>query len=562
MPNRHNSTAPPIDNGGFEILVEQKQGLFRRFFITGRHFMGLVVGSGYAFVQEQKTQGNGRKFNILVLRLLLSLAWPFVTRSLMRRPFPEQFRRRLEMLGPTYIKLGQILSLREDLLPKEITNELKNLLDKLPIVTFERYQELLEKSLQRPVSSMFASIAPIPLGSASLAQSHRAQLLTGEIVVIKLLKPGVRQTVIDDTKLLRLFGSISQFFIPRYQPKRLVTEFCRYTLLEVDLRNEASNAEIFAANFRDQPQIRFPAIYREFSSVDVLCMEFFDGRKPDANLLANMRHGQLDHIIDLGVSATIQMIFRDGFFHADLHPGNLIVFEDSTVGFIDLGMVGRFDQDMQTYMLYYLYSLVTRDAYNAARYLTAMTIAGRGSDADGFRRAVEDLNRRWLRSPNFNDFSLGQLMLLSIQQAARYRIQYPGELILMVKALITLEGVGNMLAPGLDIVAAAHIHVRKIFLSKFSLSKIAKDSVLVIPELLAILSTSPLVINEGLRFIEGQMKSRREGPLADLRGTLFAGFLVLAGGLVAAAGGSFWLWGFLFASAFLIAGIGIFARRS
>ncbi|MCP4359154.1 MAG: AarF/ABC1/UbiB kinase family protein [Chloroflexi bacterium] len=562
MPLNNNNPAATIENGGFEILKEHKQGFVRRFFIAGRHFMGLVVGSGYAFVRRQKKRGHGRHLSILILRLLLSLLWPFVNRDLVKRPFPEQFRRRLEMLGPTYIKLGQILSLREDLLPKDITDELKNLLDKLPIVTFVRYQELLGKSLQRPVSSMFSYIAPLPLGSASLAQTHRARLITGEEVVIKLIKPGVRQAVINDTRLLRLFGAILQLFIARYQPRRLVSEFCRYTLLEVDLHNEAANAEIFAANFRDQSRIHFPIIYREFSSRDVLCMEFFDGRKPTADLLDDMGRSQLDAIIDLGVSATIQMIFRDGFFHADLHPGNLIIFEDDSVGFIDLGMVGRFDQDMRTRMLYYLYSLVMGDAYNAARYLTAMTIARRGSDPDGFRRAVEDLNRRWLRAPNFNEFSLGQLILHSIQMAARYHIQYPGEIILMVKALITLEGVGNVLAPGIDVADVARKHVRQIMLNKYSISKIVKDSLLVLPELLDIFVTSPLVINEGLRFLENQMKSSREGPLAELRGTLFAGFLVLAGGLVAAAEGSIWLWGFLFISAFTIAGYGIFARRS
>ncbi len=136
--------------------------------------------------------------------------------------------------------------------------------------------------MQRPVGTMFPLIDPIPLGSASLAQTHRARLVTGEDVVIKMLKPDVRQMVINDTRWMRLFGRFAQLFIARYQPHRLITEFCRYTVLEVDLRNEADNAEIFTANFVDEPDIRFPQIYREFSSRDVLCMEFFRGHKPDA----------------------------------------------------------------------------------------------------------------------------------------------------------------------------------------------------------------------------------------------------------------------------------------
>jgi ubiquinone biosynthesis protein len=549
-------------NGGYEVLRERRsEGLIARFFVTFRHVMGLIFGYSYSFIQEQKEQGKGWNFFVVLLRIPLFIAWPFLNRQLIKRPFPVQFRVRLEMLGPTYIKLGQILSLRDDLLPKSITDELKNLLDRLPAVSFPRYIELLEKSLQRPVSTMFPLIDPVPLGSASLAQTHRARLITGEDVVIKLLKPNVRQMVISDTRWMRLFGSFAQIVIPRYQPQRLISEFCRYTVLEVDLRNEADSAEIFTANFIDEPDIRFPQIYREFSSRDVLCMEFFRGHKPDADLVAWMPREQLDKVVSLGMRATIEMIFRDGFFHADLHPGNLVVFDDASVGFIDLGMVGRFDSDMQKRMLSYLYSLVMGEPASAARYLVALMIAGRKSDPDGFRRAAEDLNRRWLRNPNFDEFSMAQLILQSVALAGQYHIQYPGEIILMVKALITLEGVGNVLAPGINVADAARKDVQKILLNRMNLVKFFKDSLLVLPDVLDILNRSPLVISEGLQFLEYQLKSPSEGAMQGLRGTLFASFCLIAGAVVVATDGPFWLWIFLFFSAFSIAGFGIISRR-
>ena len=553
--------APQEINGGYEILVEKKsEGLIRRFFVTLRHSFGLIWGGIYTYIQQQKAEGHGWSFFTLILRILFLFAWPFLNRPLIKQPFPVQFRRRLEMLGPTYIKLGQIMSLREDLLPKSITDELKNLLDRLPALPFPRYLELIDANLFLPVWVVFSEIDAIPLGSASLAQTHRAMLRSGDEVVLKLLKPNVRQIVLNDTRLLRILGMFSQIFLSRYQPKRLINEFCRYTLLEVDLRNEAASAEIFAANFKDEPDIRFPRVYREASNENLLCMEFFRGSKPNAEVLAKLSDKEINNVIRLGVGATIEMIFRDGFFHADLHPGNLIIFDDASVGFIDLGMVGRFDTDMQKRMLYYFYSLVMGDAASAARYLLAMTIAGPRSDPEGFRRAVEDLNRRWLQSPNFNEFSLGHLILQSVGLAGKYHIQYPGEIILMVKSLITLEGVGNVLAPGIDVAEAARVHVQKILFAQVSFKKIIKDGVLVLPEVIDILTRSPLVISEGLRFAESYIKTSRENPFAELKGTIFGSFCILSGAVIFAFDGPLWLWGFLLFSGFSFVGYGFFRK--
>jgi ubiquinone biosynthesis protein len=549
-------------NGGYEILVENKsESFFRRYFLTVRHGLGLSWGALYTFIQQQKELGRGWSPFILILRILMMLAWPFLNRDLIKLPFPVQFRRRLEMLGPTYIKLGQILSLREDLLPKSITDELKNLLDRLPALPFPRYLELINKNLPLPVWSVFSEIDSVPLGSASLAQTHRAVLRSGEEIVIKLLKPNVRQIVVNDTRWLRVLGSFLQIFLARYQPKRLIAEFCRYTLLEVDLRNEAANAEIFAANFQEEPDIRFPQVYRDVSNENMLCMEFFRGSKPNAAVLAKLSNKEIDKVIHLGVGATLQMIFRDGFFHADLHPGNLIIFDDGGVGFIDLGMIGRFDNDMRKRMLYYFYALVMGDPAAAARYLLAMTIAGPRSDPEGFRRAVEDLNRRWLRSPNFDEFSLGNLILQSVSIAGRYYIQYPGEIILMVKSLVTLEGVGNVLAPGIDIAETARKDVQGILFEQINITRIFKEGLLVLPEVIDILTRSPLVISESLRYVENYMKTSREGPFADIKGTLFGSFCLITGAVIYAVNGPFILWGFFFLAGFTFAGHSFLKRR-
>ena len=263
-----------------------------------------------------------------------------------------------------------------------------------------------------------------------------------------------------DLRLLRFFGRFLQIFLARYQPARIINEFSNYSLREVDLRLEADNAETFSAYFKDEPDVRFPRIYRKYSSHDVLCMEYFNGIKPDENALKKLTIEQRQKVVDLGIGSIVRMIYRDGFFHADLHPANLMIFKkpgsnEVSVGYIDLGMVGRFTRDMRKRMFYYFYSLVAGDPESAARYLTSLTIPGKGADIEGFRRAASDLYTRWLTTPYFKDFSLAQVILQSVLLAGHYQIQYPGEIILMVKALVTIEGVGHIFDPEIDIPSAA-----------------------------------------------------------------------------------------------------------
>ena len=548
--NSAQSTSSPP----FETYQERRPtGLIGRLFITWKHLLGLGFGGAFAFVRQSEAKGEGVNLEIWLLRLVLLFVWPFINKNLVDLPFPVQFRRRLEMLGPTYIKLGQILSLREDLLPKSVTDELKGLLDRLPAVPLERLIELVEADLKRPVGTVFLWLDPMPLGSASLAQTHRAMLKDGEVVVVKVLKPGVRYTVERDTILLRLVARILQIVAARYQPVRLIDEFCRYTLREVDLRFEAENAATFAANFEDEQDIRFPHIYREFSGRDVLCMEYFDGLKPDATGVQTLNQQQKERAIRLGVDATIRMIFQDGFFHADLHPGNLIIFNTGQIGFIDLGMVGHFDTEMRRRMLYYFYALVMGNPANAARYLSSLALIDRHSDLAGFRRALEDLYRRWLRTPNFYEFSLARVILESVLLAGRYHIQYPGEVILMVKSLVTVEGVGHVLAPGINVREASQGYIQQIIFNQFNLGRVLRNSILLLPELLEAINRGPLVLNESLQQLEGHLKRPQQDALPALRSTLLAGFCLLAAAILVAAGSPWPLSAGLFLGAVILA---------
>lgn len=536
-----------------ELEVTEPPGIIARVLQTNRHIGGLFWGGLVAYVRARRRDGTGRGLSFALARVLAWAARPFLDRALVEQPFPVQFRRRLELLGPTYIKLGQILSLREDILPRPVTDELKNLLSRLPAIPFPAFCQRIVDDLDRPIDEMFASIDEKPLGSASIGQTHRATTVHGDAVIIKVVKPGIPEILRRDAFLLGILGTTLQWFFPRYQPRRILREFTEYTAREVDLRREADNAETFAANFRDNPDIHFPEIYREFSGPNVLTMEFLDGLRPDSPEAQALPREDRMKVVDLGAMSIIQMIYRDGFFHADLHPGNLVILPGPRAGFIDLGMVGRLDDELRRTLLYYYYSLVMGDAESAARYLTAIASPGPGSDPHGFRREVAEISHRWARAANFETFSLGQLVLESVARGAQYGMFFPVEMVLMVKSLITFEGVGHVLVPDLDVAEISKVHVRRVFIAQFSPIRLFQDSLRQAPDLVDAVVKVPMLVTEGLRVLEKTTQRTGENPFAGLRGTLLAGFALVAGAIVLAFGGPWPLWGALWLVAALLA---------
>ncbi len=547
---RKRKQAPEVDpqtaiaqEAGYEVMeIGKPPSLAQRYLTTLRHAVGLVYGSAVAVARDREQFAFVKGLPLVMIKIAAFFVRPFVARDLRRLPIEQQLRRRLELLGPTYIKLGQVLALREDLLPPFITEELKNLLDRLPVMPFPEYLDRVAKGLGRPVDEMFDWVNPKPLGSASIGQIHQARTVDGENVILKVVKPHVYVILKRDARLLGFFGSFLQIFFSRYQPKKVLDEFAEYTLREVDLRREADNAEQFALNFADEPDIRFPKIYREYSSRLVMTMEQFEGIRPDTAPSRALPEAVRERIVDLGAKSIIRMLYADGFFHADLHAGNLFVLDTEPdehgdihpkLGFIDLGMVGFFDGDLRRTLLYYYFSLVTGDAENAARYLTSVSEAGPKADARGFQRAVAELCRRFYRAQKHGEVSVAGLIMESVGLAGQYRMYFPVELVLMTKALITFEGVGQTLMPGFDVAQVSQKHVNKLFLSQFNPLALVKESFRGAPELVDLIVKSPTLIAEGIRFVESRMRGPASNPLTGLRTALLAGACLVAGSLAA-----------------------------
>jgi ubiquinone biosynthesis protein len=565
---------PPVDPGraaetGHALAAQRSlpfvfdplrpyRGLVRRFFVVYRHVLGLLAGGAVAYVRalpRERRHGLKSWFP----RLTASLVWPFLDRGIRRLSFAQQLRRRLEILGPTYIKLGQIMAIREDLLPRSITGELANLFDRLPAIPFVQVREIIEESLGRPLEELYRAVDEKPLGSASIAQAHRAVTLDGEVVVVKVIKPGVAEMIESDLTLLGMVGGFMQWVLPRYQPRQIIAEFSAYTRKEVDYSFEADNAETFSANFRDMEDVAFPRIHRALSSRTVLTMEFMDGLKPGSEAASTLTQAERERVIDLGAAAIIRMLYRDGFFHADLHAGNLMIFPGKRVkmGFIDLGMVGRFEERTRRQMLYYFHALVSGDVDGATRYLADMATVGKGGDPQGFRRAVTDLSRRFVTHASRGEISIAQLILESVGLGGRYRVFFPVEMTLMVKALVTFEGVGRTLDPQLDVAAVSQKHVSKIFQQQFDPRLLMRQILRGSPELVDMAVRLPQLLSAGFKFADEHLNNRSPAnPLQGIKGSILAAACIVGGVLSVIQHASPWFSGAMFLLAVLLAAFG------
>jgi len=526
--------------------------LARRGRTTLRHFVLLLAGGYISWLEARRDATGGRGLLFRLQSFMASLCRIFVDPEMAALPFPVQLRKRLEILGPTYVKLGQILSLRRDILPLSVTSELQNLLSRVPDVPFDSIRQIIEEDLGGSVDRLFSQIDPAPLASASIAQTHRATTVDGDLVILKVVKPGIRELLIRDAALLRLFGRILQLLVPQYQPRRVADEFCEYTLREVEMRREADNTLTFTENFKDMPEVVFPKVYHSLCGDRVLCEEYLQGVSPDSDVAASMTADDRQTLIDVGAAAIIRMLYEDGFFHADLHPGNLMVLPGPKVGFIDLGMVGYLEPRLRNHLLYTFYGMVMEDFEHAARHLADAAQTDAGSDVPGFRQAVKEVCRKWRRAANFEEHSLALLMLESVQLGARFRMYFPVEMVLMVKALITYEGVGYLMDPDFNVAGVSQRHVYRIFRSQMSPARLLRQGLRNAPDMVEALVRLPVLVSEGLRILEQQTRRPKQRALAGARGTMFGGACLISGAILAGLNGPWFAWAPLFVLGLLI----------
>ena len=397
-----------------------------------------------------------------------------------RKGIGERIRLVLQDLGPSFVKLGQIVSTRPDLIPADIVRELKKLQDAVPPIPYEQVKEVIETSLGQKVEEVYSFIDEKPLASASIGQVHRARLRTdeGEIdVVIKVQRPNIRPTIERDIDLLYLFARLVERTIPEskiYSPVGLVGEFDRAIMAELDFQTEANNAETFAKNFDGNLNVRFPKVYRQATSNRVLTLEFFDGKK----VYAAVEGGASGETIAKNAVAIIaQMIFVDGLFHADPHPGNILILgppEAPVVGMLDLGLVGRMVPSMREKAIDLMVAAVRNDTGALADALLAMGRPRGKVDKRAFHAEVARLSEVHLGKP-LKEMELAALIRDLVQGAIKFEIEMPTEIVMVGKALMTVEGIGKEIYPDLDVFAEARPFFLKLLKQRYSPQRIGQE---------------------------------------------------------------------------------------
>ncbi len=381
-----------------------------------------------------------------------------ILRSLVGKPDPamaalpaaERFASMLESLGPTFVKLGQILSTRSDLLPAEFITALARLQDQVPPFPFADVQKQIEAGLGRPLHDLFPTFDEKPLASASMAQVHAARTAQGEEVVVKVQRPGIEAQVRGDTGVLVVLAELLELVVLEahsYHVADLVEEFRRGLDAELDFSLEAQSLLAFKSANKDRAGIHVPALYRALSCRTVMTMERIRGRR--ITDLMVMDKSKCPEVVERLVSVAFDHIFIDGLFHGDPHPGNVLVTDDLQIAFIDFGLVGRVSRDAQDRFLMLLLALSLRDADTLSRLLVRLGAAEDRIELGAFREAVGLLLDRYL-GLTVSEVNTSAVLSDLIDLSLRFGLRMPREFALLSKAAVAIEGIVRLLHPQYD----------------------------------------------------------------------------------------------------------------
>jgi len=390
---------------------------------------------------------------------------------------PQRLRMAFEELGPTYIKLGQILSTRPDLVPMEYIEELSKLQDKIPAFPFAQVRKSVSAEFGMPPEDLFDSLEEEPFASASIGQVHRAVLKDGEAVAVKFQRPGIEKIIEVDLEIMLHLATLAERHIEElsfHRPVKIVEEFARTLEKEIDYQNEATNMERIARHFLDDPHVYIPKVFRETTTTRVLTTEFIEGIK--ISDIESLEAAGLDRTIltARGADLVLKQIFVHGFFHADPHPGNIFVLPDNVICLLDFGMTGIVDRQTREDFVDLLDSIVHQNEVRAAQVLLKLTYWENEPERRQFEREVADFMGRHLYKP-LKDIELGKLLQQLLELATGLRLRIPPDIFLMMKAFSTVESVGHMLDPDFDMIAQATPFITEVKLARYKPQRIADD---------------------------------------------------------------------------------------
>jgi len=385
-------------------------------------------------------------------RILYYIApWNWVPRK--RGPRAVRIRKALEELGPIYVKFGQILSTRQDLLPDDIAEELERLQDHVPAFPGSQARGIIEAAYGKPIDSVFRNFQEVPLAAASIAQVHTAELLDGTEVVIKVLRPKIREYITRDIKLLQTIAGLAErYWKPgrRLHPCEVVAEFEKILYDELDLLREAANASQLRRNFSDTDVLYVPEVYWPHCRQNIMVMERIHGIQI-SDIDALRANGiDLKTLSETGVEIFFTQVFRHNFFHADMHPGNLFVGHDGRYKAVDFGIMGTLNPVDQRYLAENFMAFFNRDYRRVAELHVESEWVPSGTRVDEFESAIRTVCEPIFEKP-LKEISFGNVLLRLFQTARRFDMEVQPQLVLLQKTLLNIEGLGRRLYPDLDL---------------------------------------------------------------------------------------------------------------
>jgi ubiquinone biosynthesis protein len=454
----------------------------------------------------------------------------------------------LQDLGPSFIKLGQIVSTRPDLIPADVITELKKLQDDVPRVPTADIKQVIEETLGAPIAEVFADFTDEPLACASIGQVHRARLPAGEEVVVKVQRPKIREVIERDLDLLYFLARLLERAVPEtriYSPTGMVAEFDRAIIAELDFGHEADNAERFAQNFQGNPRVHFPVVHRAASGKRVLTLEFLAGQKIHAAVAAG---SSAEKIAKGSLAIIAQMIFEDGLFHADPHPGNILILgppDDPIIGILDLGLVGRLTPELRDKAIDLMVAAVRAETDAIADALLAIGRPRGKVDLPAFRAEVARLAERYL-GKSLANLEFAALLRDLIQGAMKYEIELPPEFLMVGKALMTVEGVGREIYPELDVFTELRPYFLRLLWLRYHPERLGRNLLSLVGQISTAAGSLPRQLHTILEDLQsGRLEIRASDPqlpvAADRLGrriyaSILCAALVLGGVWLLAAG--------------------------
>ncbi|HSN41082.1 MAG TPA: ubiquinone biosynthesis regulatory protein kinase UbiB [Burkholderiales bacterium] len=371
----------------------------------------------------------------------------------LERPRAERLRMALETLGPIFVKFGQVLSTRRDLLPADIADELAKLQDQVPPFPAAQVVAILGRAYGRPVDQVFDGFENEPVASASVAQVHLARLPGGAEVAIKVLRPGIARIIAHDLALLNAGATLVELLWSdgkRLKPHEVVAEFAKHLEDELDLMREAANASQLKRNFEHSPLLLVPEVYWDYCSTEVMVMQRMHGT-PVSRVDALRAQGvNIPKLARAGVEIFFTQVFRDGFFHADMHPGNIFVSPEGRYIALDFGIMGTLTETDQNYLAQNFIAFFRRDYRRVAEAHIESGWAPKDTPIDEFEAAIRTVCEPIFNKP-LKEISFGRVLLRLFQTSRRFNIEVQPQLVMLQKTLLNIEGLGRDLDPDLDL---------------------------------------------------------------------------------------------------------------